>query len=193
MLTEAPIGSIIMLADVAGSATPQDGGSYELFAKTFTNGVIIQPSSSLHVNGLLEDKAVKHQVHIINIPGATPTTYNLTTQAQWYSTGSYVLFKESTSFPGGYGNVQLYIHNPWETPGLTITIQKIGISTSWLADVIVKSDTINPASRIYTTSNDTGYTSITSSTAVVNTSIELISDGTNWYTKSSHGSWSAPS
>jgi hypothetical protein len=179
-----------MLADGAGSATPQYGGSYELFAKTFTNGVIIQTSSSLHVNGLLEDKAVKHQVHVINIPGATPTTYDLKTKSQWYSTGSYVLFKQSTSFPGGYGNVQLDIHNPWETPGLTITIQKIGTSTSWLADVIVRSDTINPASLIYTSASSNGFTEITSAYDSYNTSIELISDGANWYTKSSHGSWS---
>jgi hypothetical protein len=187
MINQAPVGSLMMFSDGAGNSTPQIAGSVDIFPRSFLYGAVIQVSSSLHVNGLLEDKAVKHQTYVINIPGATPTTYNLTTQAQWYSTGSYVLFKESTS--AGIGNVTLNIHNAWTTPGLSITIQKIGRSDTFKSDVSVVSNTINGTSRIYTSTNDTGFTTITSPYTSYNTSIELISDGTNWYTKNSHGSW----
>ena len=195
MLTQAPIGSIIMLADGAGSATPQYGGSYELFAKVFTNGVIIQPSSSLiiqpsasliiqtgsslNVNGYLTDKVVQHRYTVIG--NSAPSTTYIQTQQQWNVTGSYVLYT-------GTSGHTIYIAPPdVNQTGLTFNLQRYGGTTGTTLRIDSSPD------YIYGNINgfDQGATGIQVTKATGNdySSIELvwINDIDAWLVKSHTG------
>ncbi len=183
MITQLPVGSIVMFADGAGTLLPQYAGSIDVFEKVFANGVMIQPSSSLHVNGLLEDKVVKHQIYSRTSTTADLVELNLTTEAQWYATGSYIFIN------GGNvaGSVTLYIGNPWNTPGLTLSIQKITPPNTSGNYLTIRTPLLS-GRKIYLPGYP-AYDVIWNDNTDYNSSIELISDSTHWYTKSITGTW----
>lgn len=189
MITQAPIGSIIMFADGAGTLTPQYGGSVDLFPKSFTNGVIIQASSSLQVNGYLKDKVVQHQYTRIT-GSATHTATYMQTERQWDVTGSYICYAGSAGH-----TINLAAPNPSTNDGLLFHIYRTSdnLGTSLLINA--------PAGIFGNVFDESGVPLQINSTAVQAyrasgtvysyPSIELIwnSSISKWFIKSVTGIW----
>ena len=167
-LVQAPSGSLLMFADGVFK-TPQLAGTVDIFERTILNTLTIHRTATLQNNGKLRTRI--EQPIYTNIDDSSPVTTNLTTAAQWQTTGSFIAINTNSN----NHTIQLSAP-PSPSDGYMLHVYKSRANTA----TVTITDSTNKINS-YTSWYTTDYFA----------SIELVYNSfqTAWIVKSKHGNW----